>query len=186
MFETDAGHVKLPPRFQMTKLIVFDLDETLWSLSDGYCALMKSPFTRHGNQVSDASGLLLTLRADARDTLDALEKQGFLLSVASRTTPETAGVVLDLLGMLDYFTCPCFAWQDKDLSLRRVFEDIDREKGIRISPGEVLFIDDWPSNIRDAQKLGVPGLVFGRDIQSLSEILKHVNGSGDKHAIRSL
>ncbi len=186
MFEANSDHAKLPSRSQMTKLIVFDLDETLWSLSDGYCALMKPPFTRHGDQVSDTSGLLLTLRADARETLDILQKQGFLLSVASRTTPETGGAVLDLLGMLDYFTCPCFAWQDKDLSLKRVFEDLDREKGIRISPGEALFIDDWPSNIRDARKLGVSGLVFGHDIQSLSEILKHVNGSGDKHAIRSL
>ena len=160
----------------MTKLVVFDLDETLWSLSDGYCALMRPPWTRRGDQVSDAGGLLLTLRPDARDTLDALEERDLLLSAASRSTPETAGEILKLLDLFKRFVCPCLAWQDKDLSLRQILRDLDLEKGIRVAPEEVLFIDDWPSNIRDARKVGIPGLIFGRDIHSLSEVLDHVNG----------
>ena len=38
-------------------------------------------------------------------------------------------------------------------------------------PDEVLFIDDWPSNILDAQGVGVPGIVFGWQIKALSELL---------------
>lgn len=160
----------------MTKLVVFDLDETLWSLSEGYCALMRPPWRRQGDQISDASGLHLTLRPDARDTLDALEERGLLLSAASRSTPETAGEILKLLDLFARFLCPCLAWQDKDLSLDQILQDLDREKGIRLAPNDVLFVDDWPSNIRDARKIGIPGLVFGRDIHSLSEVLDHVNG----------
>jgi magnesium-dependent phosphatase-1 len=174
----------------MTKLIVFDLDETLWSLSDGYCALMCPPYRREGDRVFDASGLDLALRDDARDTLDALERRGYLLSVASRSTPQTAGEILKLLGLLDRFLCPCFAWQDKDASLSKVLADLEASRGIQLEPQDVLFVDDWPSNIQDAKKLGIPGLVFGRDIHSLSEILNHLNGSldgdGDTNAIRSL
>lgn len=160
----------------MTKLVVFDLDETLWSLSEGYCALMRPPWTRRGDHVSDAGGLHLTLRPEARDTIDALEECGLLLSAASRSTPETAGEILKLLGLFERFSCPCFSWQDKDLSLRQILQDLEREKGILLDPSDVLFIDDWPSNIRDALKVGIPGLIFGQDIHSLSEVLDHVNG----------
>lgn len=163
-------------RDPMTKLVVFDLDETLWSLSDGYCALMRPPWRREGDCISDATGLHLTLRSDARETLDALEERGLLLSAASRSTPETAGEILRLLGLFDRFSCPCFAWQDKDLSLGQILQDLDLEKGIFVAPNDVLFVDDWPSNIRAARRLGIAGLVFGRDIHSLSEVLDHVNG----------
>lgn len=166
-------------RILMTRLVVFDLDETLWSLSDGYCALMRPPFTRHGDRVSDTSGLELTLRADARDTLDRLRRRGLLVSAASRSTPETAGAILQLLGLLDRFLCPCFAWQDKDLSLSQILHDLEYRKGLHVPTRDVLFIDDWPSNIRDARKIGIPGLVFGQDIRSLSEVLEYVNGSGE-------
>ena len=169
----------------MKRLVVFDLDETLWTFPGGYCAQMSPPFERDGDRVRDASGYELTLRLDARATLDALEQRGLMVSVASRSTPETAGEILKVLDLLPRFICPCFAWQDKDLSLRTVLEDL-KKKGIGLRPEEVLFVDDWPSNIRDAAKLGIPGLVFGRDIHNLSEVLNHLNGSGDNHAIRSL
>jgi hypothetical protein len=64
--------------------------------------------------------------------------------------------------------------------------DLRDKEGISLEPQEVLFVDDWPSNIRDAAKLRIPGLVFGRDIHSLSEVLNHINGSGGKRAVRSL
>ncbi len=60
----------------MTRLVVFDLDETLWSLPGGYCAQMTPPFRRDGDRVRDASGYQLTLRPDARSTLESLENKG--------------------------------------------------------------------------------------------------------------
>lgn len=158
----------------MTKLVVFDLDETLWTLPEGYCALMQPPFRRKGDRVFDASGLQLTLRGDARATLRALGRRGLMLSVASRSTPETGGEVLRVLDLLEHFLCPCFAWQDKDRSLTQLLGELRRQRDIAVTPEEVLFVDDWPSNIRDAAKVGVPGLLFGRDIHSLSEVLNHV------------
>ena len=86
---------------------------------------------------------------------------------------------LALLDLFHRFLCPCFAWQDKDLSLGQILYELEHRKGVRVRPREALLVDDWPSNIRDAAKLGVPGLVFGRDIHSLSEVLEHVNGGGD-------
>lgn len=167
----------------MTRLVVFDLDETLWSLPHGYCALMEPPFEREGDRVRDSGGLELNLRPDARSTLDSLASRGLLVSVASRSTPETAGEILRLLDLLDRFTCPCFEWQDKDLSLQRILSEVERDAGLRLSPGEVLLVDDWPSNIYDAARVGVPGLVFGRDIHSLAEILDHLDYQGERHAV---
>ena len=115
--------------------------------------------------------MLVELRDDARATLEALRSRGVLLSVASRSKPEVASAILRALGLLDYFVSPCFEWQDKDVSLRKILSDLEREHSIRVGASEVLFIDDWPSNVRDASRVGVQGLVFGREIASLAEVV---------------
>ncbi|MFQ5792909.1 MAG: magnesium-dependent phosphatase-1 [Acidobacteriota bacterium] len=162
----------------MKKLVVFDLDETLWTLSEGYCDLMQPPFRRDGDCVRDATGLTLTLRADARRTLDALQGRGLFISAASRSRPETAGEILRLLRLDDHLSFPCLAWQAKDHSISQILASFRKLGGVRLEPRDVLFVDDWPSNIRDAARLGVQGLLFGRDVRCLSEVLHHLNGSG--------
>lgn len=170
----------------MTRLVVLDLDEVLWTMPSGYCALLTPPLIRRGEGVADSRGLELSLRPDARATLDALASRGFLLSAASRSRPAIAAEVLRALDLDGYFTCPCFEWQDKDRSLVQILADLERERGLRLAPGEVLFVDDWPSNIEDAARLGVRGLVFGQDILSLSEIFDHLETSGEFRAVRPL
>jgi magnesium-dependent phosphatase-1 len=169
--------------FGLIRLVVFDLDETLWTMGEGYCALMTPPFERDGDRVRDRSGLALTLRPEARPTLDELTRRGYRLSVASRSRPATARSLLSLLGLLGLFICPCFEWQDKDLSLSRILEDCRRQHSLTFLPEEVLFVDDWPSNVRDATRLGVRGLIYGQDIETLSDIFSHLDREGASHAV---
>ena len=78
---------------------------------------------------------------------------------------------MELLGIWDYFTHPCLEWQDKDESLLRVLRDF-REKGPEpYEPDEVLFIDDWPGNISDAASVGVRGLIYGWQLETLAAVL---------------
>jgi magnesium-dependent phosphatase-1 len=170
----------------MIRLVVFDLDEVLWTMPRGYCALLTPPLTRQGDRLEDAAGLTLCLRPDARATLEALRERGFLLSAASRSRPKIAREVLRRLDLDAYFACPCLEWQDKDRSLERILADLEKERGARLRPEEVLFVDDWPENIEDAARLGVCGLLFGRDLLSLSQLLDYLDPSGDLRAVRSL
>jgi len=159
----------------VTRLVVFDLDEVLWSMPNGYCALMSPPLEVRGRHVTDANGLYLELREDAVPTLDALRARGFSISVASRSRPVVAAEILRALGLLDYFLAPCFEWQDKDLSLARILGDLERGHGLRVTPEEVLFVDDWPSNVRDAVRVGVRGVVYGRDVKNLSDVVSYLD-----------
>jgi len=170
----------------MTRLVVFDLDEVLWTMPRGYCALLTPPLARQKDLVRDSAGFELRLRPDARATLDALAARGFLLSAASRSRPAIAAEVLKLLGLHHYFICPCLEWQDKHHSLMQILADLERQRGLRLSPSDVLFLDDWPENVEDAARVGVRGLVFGHDIHSLSEIFDYLEPSGELRAVRSV
>ncbi|MDQ8185004.1 hypothetical protein [Pelagicoccus sp. SDUM812002] len=41
------------------KLVVFDLDFTLWDAGGVWCDCLRPPFSKQGNQVLDAAGLLV-------------------------------------------------------------------------------------------------------------------------------
>ncbi len=157
--------------YEKFRLIVFDLDETIWRAFPDFCAAMEPPYRLEGLRLFDGRGCHLTLMPDARGTLEELASRGYRLSAASRNLPDVGRRVLEAFGLWDFFTHPCLEWQDKDISLKKVLQDF-RDKGPEpYDPSETLFIDDWPTNIDAADEVGVAGLVFAWDIHELSELL---------------
>jgi magnesium-dependent phosphatase-1 len=157
--------------FERIRLVVFDLDETVWSVSRDFCAAMVEPYEVRGDEVRDAEGRRLVLRDDARRTFDGLLERGYRLSAASRNHPVVGRRVLEALCLWERFTHPCLEWQDKDLSVANVLEDFRRLGPEPFEPRETLFVDDWPQNVIDAAGVGVLGVVYGWHIKHLSELL---------------
>ena len=67
------------------KLFVFDLDETLWSVSEGLCTLVQPPFTMpHANRVESAEGFWIEVKPGVRELFKYLKGEGCYVSLASR------------------------------------------------------------------------------------------------------
>ncbi len=101
------------------KVLVWDLDDTLWS----------------GTLVE---GDDVQLRPGVVETLNALDSRGILHSVASKNDEEAAMAKLRELGLDEYFLYPQISWSAKSAGIRRIAESIN------IGLDAVAFIDDQP------------------------------------------
>lgn len=131
------------------KCLVCDLDGTLW---DGTLIEMEDPNAAR-------------LKPGVRETLEALDKRGILLSVASKNDRELAMPVLEKLGIAEYFLYPQIHWDAKSGSIGQI------AKSLNIGIDALAFVDDtafersqvasvWPQvRIYDAGELAaLPGL----------------------------
>ncbi len=100
------------------KLVVFDLDNTLW---DG--VLLEGD---------------VKLRAGIADLFRTLDERGILISVASKNAHEDAMSKLEALGLAEYVLHPRIGWGPKSEGLAQIIKAID------IGADTVLFIDDNP------------------------------------------
>jgi FkbH-like protein len=107
------------------KLIIWDLDDTLWQgvLSEG-------PVTLHTEVAQFIN-----------DTLDI----GIVHSICSKNNFHEAEQKLSQLKLWPYFIFPSISWEAKGYRVRFIIESA----GLR--PKNVLFIDDHPSNLSEAQ-----------------------------------
>ncbi len=110
------------------KLVVFDLDETLW----------------HGILLEDGCDSV-ALKPGVRELLKDLDRRGILLSISSRNSQEDAMCVLDRLGVSDYFLCPQIGWMPKSTAVSTIAKTLD------IGLDTVLFIDDSPFERTEVQ-----------------------------------
>lgn len=153
------------------KLFVFDLDETLWTVSDGLCNLVRPPFLLETpDRLIGQDGLWVELFPGARDLLESLKKKNAYISLASRNDAEPTIALLDALGILKYFDFPQLCWKPKEQSIGKIIREIAKRDKVTIKPEEVIFVDDWVENVSPVQKWGATGLVFGRDVHSLEEL----------------
>ncbi|XP_012287392.1 magnesium-dependent phosphatase 1 [Orussus abietinus] len=138
---------------KVPKLIVFDLDYTLWPFwVDTH---VTPPFQKgKGNEVVDAHGQKIRYYKEVPDVLEDLTKQKFELGVASRTSEiQGANQLLQLFGWDKYF-------KYKEIypgSKVTHFERFHKNSGY--SYREMLFFDDEHRNIQDLTKVGVMSIL---------------------------
>lgn len=111
--------------FAKIKLIIWDLDDTLWrgTITDGDVCL------------PDAHARLI------RDMADA----GVISSICSKNDEDTVRPVLQQHGLWDLFVFTSVNWSPKGARVKQIIEEM------ALRPQNVLFIDDNPSNLAEAQ-----------------------------------
>lgn len=154
------------------KLFVFDLDETLWTVSEGLCSLVLPPF-HHPNpdRVENDHGFWVELKPGVRDLFRFLRSKKRYVSIASRND---VGPTLDLLNAFDltrYLDFPQLAWRPKEDSIRRIIKEIQKRDKVAIKPEEVLFVDDWPENVVPVRAWGATAFLYGQDFMSYHELM---------------
>jgi magnesium-dependent phosphatase 1 len=136
----------------MARLIVFDLDLTLWHCAPLlWCDQLTPPLRRTASgQVFAACRNEIRLYPEVRAMLDHLAAAGHLLGLASRTSaPEIARELLELFGIGHHFTHQQIFPGDKSAHFRALYQ----ETGVAFR--DMLFFDDEHRNIESVSRLGV-------------------------------
>ena len=113
------------------RLVIWDLDETFW-----------------GGTLSE--GGIVYNRA-AHDLVIALAGRGIVSSICSKNDMAAVRAVLEREGIWEYFVFPSVSWEPKGPRLAALVE------AVQLRAATVLFIDDNPQNLGEAQHF-VPGI----------------------------
>ena len=155
------------------KLFVFDLDETLWTVSGGLCNLVEEPFRMETeDRLMGQKGLWVELFPGVRKLLTFLRDRGGYVSLASRNDAEPTMRLLDFMGIAEDFVHPQLCWKPKEESIKKIIREIQKRDKVAIAPAEVLFVDDWPENIAAVRRWGATALLFGQDIHSADDLIQ--------------
>ncbi|MBC9034790.1 HAD-IIIC family phosphatase [Sphingomonas sp. JC676] len=122
----------MPSAAEPVKLIIWDLDDTLWrgTLADG-----------------DA----VALHAHRAEMIRAFNARGVVSSICSKNDFETARAKLVLLDLWDEFVFPHIAFTPKPEAIRAIIEDM------QLRPANVLFVDDNTVNLGEVRHC-LPGI----------------------------
>lgn len=153
------------------RLIVFDLDETLWPWGvDDF--IFKPPYKKQSNgSVHDARGKLMEPFGDSSKILQKLHSEQIEIAAASRTSyPPGAYSLIDLLGWKKYFKYT----EIYPGSKKAHFEELKKQSGFTYD--QMLFFDNEDRNIIDVSKLGVISILVdtysGCTLKDLAKGLK--------------
>jgi magnesium-dependent phosphatase-1 len=153
------------------KLFVFDLDETLWTVSEGLTTLVRPPFQRPSpDKIENEHGFWVELRPGVRDLFDHIKSRGGYISIASRNDSGPTLEILEALDLVKYLDFPQFAWRPKEESILRIIKEIRKRDKVSVKPSEVLFVDDWPENIVPVRAWGATALLYGQDFETYQEL----------------
>ncbi|XAR73490.1 Protein-tyrosine-phosphatase [Bertholletia excelsa] len=154
------GLYQEPPR-----LVVFDLDYTLWPFYCECCYEDEMPY----------------LYPEATGILHALKDKGISMAVASRSpTPQIATAFLHKLGIHSLFVAQEIfsSWTHKT----EHFQRIHRRTGVPFD--SMLFFDDEDRNIDAVSKMGVTSILVDNGVnlgalrQGLSDFCQRSSSSG--------
>ena len=152
------------------KLIVFDLDQTLWRCDSTWIDQSAgSPFKRISkDMLVDRDGGELSLFRDSREILKNLAGVGYELVVASRSkAPAWAKEALDNLELTKFFTKICIYPGSK----LKHFSEIRQACGCEYR--QMVFFDDEMRNIDEISALGVETIFIseGINLDIIDEVL---------------
>jgi magnesium-dependent phosphatase-1 len=159
------------------KLVIFDADDVLFSSeSDCYLGQIILPIRRvDEDTVEDSAGCRIRLDEEARNVLLELKRRGIHASLDSTNRRREAEEILRMLELDEMFEHSRINFSDKGDNILEILKDFNEKDNMRISPDEVMFIDDVEQFCLDAMRaLKGKGIVLqmGRDISHLSELLE--------------
>ena len=106
------------------RLVVWDLDETLW----------KGTLTEGGIEIIPANFALIR----------TLAERGIVSSICSKNDHGAVERILSEAGIWDYFVLPSVNWEAKGPRLRALIESL------QLRPASAMFIDDNHLNLKAA------------------------------------
>lgn len=122
--EHAAGAQPLPPLAADMKLVIWDLDDTLWS-----------------GTLSEEE---VTLARSHVDLVRALNRRGIVNSICSKNDPAAVRARLEREGLWEEFVFPSISWTPKGERVREIVERM------QLRPANVLFVDDDVGNLWEA------------------------------------
>ncbi|KAL9244793.1 hypothetical protein vseg_018519 [Gypsophila vaccaria] len=149
----------------LPKLVVFDLDYTLWPF---YCECR-------------SKREMPSLYPHAKGILYALKDKGIDVAIASRSpTPDIAKTFLEKLGIKSMFVAQEIfsSWTHKTEHFERI------HSRTKIPYTEMLFFDDEDRNIKAVKNMGVTSILVGNGVnqqafrQGLTEFSQKSTASG--------
>ena len=123
-----------PPISPLVKVLVWDLDETLWT-----------------GVLAEDGVEGVTPRPEAVAAVKALDAAGVLQSIASKNDEAEALAALERFGLADYFLHPQIGWAPKSQSVARIAQALD------LGLDGFVFVDDQPFE-RAEVAAGCPGV----------------------------
>lgn len=132
--------------FDKIKLVIWDLDETLWegTLSEGTIRLPEKHI----------------------ELINRLTDAGIVNSICSKNDFNPVKEKLIEYGIWDQFVFPSINWDPKGARIKQLIEDM------QLRPVNVLFIDDNPSNLNEAKYFCKD--IMTADPSEISDLLKNV------------
>ena len=153
----------------ISSLIVFDLDLTLWHCGPRlWCDQLRTPLKLSADgQVFDADGVKVSLFHEVPELLNEIAEAGIPMALASRTSaPKIARQLLEIFEITHHFEHQEIYPGDKTTHFLAL------QKATDIPYSEMVFFDDEHRNIEDVASLGVQVhlVTHGITRQLLSEI----------------
>ncbi|XP_050431803.1 magnesium-dependent phosphatase 1-like [Adelges cooleyi] len=153
---------------KLPKMVVFDLDYTLWPFwVDTH---VDPPFHKNSSgKVEDMRGKLIKYYPESPKVLEFLSSHKIGISVASRTGEvDGAEQLIKLFGWNNYFQNKQIYPGSKDKHFKRISE------ATKVGLEDMVFFDDEQRNIVDLEKLGVVCILVknGMTVKVLMEGLK--------------
>lgn len=154
------------------KLFVFDLDETIWTVSEGLCSLIRPPFRlATPDRLETNEGFWVQLKPGVHNLFKFLKEQNRYISLASRNDHEPTMEILGAFGLAELLDFPQLCWRPKEESIEKIIKRIRKRDKVSIKADEVFFLDDWPDNVQPVRAWGATALLYGQDVLTHDELV---------------
>ena len=133
------------------KVIVLDLDRTIWSHPD--VTSLVPPYDVTDDSLVDSRGEYLKLNECVRQFLDVVKSKGrWVLAIVSWNKPRKAEEVLDLLKLAKYFDIKVIEYHPrKDVMFEKLLQLL-HVNGLDVKPEDMMYIDDNSEMITKVQR----------------------------------